>query len=76
MAIGTNFPNMIKAIHTYTARNDNLYNSINQLIADGNFPKIANTLCDDLAELRNIMLLDLCEEEQFMQVVLLELRDS
>lgn len=76
MAIGTDFPKMIRAIHTYAARNDNLHNPINNLIAKGNFPEIANTIYDDLAELGNIMSVEMCEEEQFMQAVLLELRDA
>ena len=76
MAIGTDFPNMLQAIHTYAARNDNLHNPINNLIAEGNFPQIATTLCNDLAELENIMPVDMGDEEQFMRAVLLELRDS
>ena len=76
MAIGTDFPKMIRAIHTYAARNDNLHNPINNLIAEGNFPEIANTIYDDLAELGNIMSVEMCEEEQFMRAVLLELRDA
>lgn len=42
MVIGTDFSRMIQAIHTYAARNDNL--PINNLIAAGNFPEIANTI--------------------------------
>lgn len=76
MAIGTDFPRMIRAIHTYAARNDNLHNPINNLIAQGNFPEIANTIYDDLAELGNIMSVEMFEEEQFMRAVLLELRDA
>ena len=76
MAIGTDFSMMIPAIHTYVARNDNLHNFINNLIVDGNFPEIANTIYNDFAELGIIMPVEMCEEEQFMQAVLLELRDS
>ena len=76
MAIGTDFPNMLQAIHTYAARNDNLHNPLNNLIAEGNFPQIATTLFTDLAELGNIMPVDMGDEEQFMRAVLLELRDS
>lgn len=75
MAIGTEFSNMIRAIHTYAARNHNLHNPINNLVAEGNFPEIANTICDDLAELGNIMPIEMCDKEQFMWAVLLELRD-
>ena len=76
MAIGTDFPKMLQAIHTYAARNDNLHNPINNLIAEGNFPQNATTLCDDLAELGNIMPVDMGDEKKFMRAVLLELRDS
>ena len=75
MAIGKDFPNMIQAIHIYAARNDIPQNPINHLNADGNFPKIANFVYDDLTELENIMPVDLCEEDQFMRAVLLKLRD-
>lgn len=60
MAIGTDFSRMIQAIHTYAARNDNLQNPINNLIADGNFPEIANTIYNDLAEIGNIMPVEMC----------------
>lgn len=76
MAIGTDFPRMIQAIHTYAARNDNLHNAINNLIAVENFPEIANTIYADLAELGHIMPVEMFEEEQVMWAVLLELRDA
>ena len=76
MAIGTDFPKMLQAIHTYAVRNDNLHNPIYNLIAEGNFPQNATTLCDDLAELGNIMPVDMGDEKQFMRAVLLELKDS
>lgn len=76
MAIGTDFPRMIRAIHTYADQKDNLHNPINNLVAQGNFPEIANTIYDDLAELGNIMSVEKCEEEQFMRAVLLKLRDA
>lgn len=76
MAIGTDFPRMIRAIHTYAARNDNLHSPIHNLVAEGNFPEIANTIYDDLAELGNIMSVEMYEEEQYMRAVLLELRDA
>lgn len=75
MAIGTDFSRMIQAIHTHATRNDNLHNPINNLIADGNFPEIANTIYNVLAELGNIMPVEMCEEEQFTRAVLPELRD-
>ena len=76
MIIGTDFPKMTRAIHTYAARNDNLHNPINKLLAQGNSPEIANTIYDDSAELGNIMSVEICEEEQFMRAVLLELRNT
>lgn len=76
MAIGINFSRVIQAIHTYAARNYNPHNPINNLIAAGNFPEIANTIYNDLAELGNIMPAEMCQEEQFMRAVLLELRDA
>lgn len=66
MAIGIDFAKIIWAIHTYTARNDNLHNLINNFIAEENFPKIANIIYNDLAELGNIMSVEMCEKEQCM----------
>lgn len=76
MVIGTDFPRMIRAIHTYATRNDNLHSPINNFVTRGNFPEIANTIHGDLAELGNIMSIEMCEEEQFMRAILLELRDA
>ena len=73
MVIGTDLSLMIQVIHTYAVRNDNLHNPINNLIVDGNFPETVNTLYNDLAELGNIMPVEMCEAEQFMRAVLLEL---
>lgn len=67
-------PNMIQAIDSYAARNNDLHNPINNLIADGNFPKIASTICEGWAELGNIVPADMCEEGQFMRAVPLEFR--
>lgn len=76
MAIGTELSTMIQAIHTYAARNNNVHSPIDNLIAEENFPESAKTIYNDVAELGNIMPVEMYEEEQLMRAVLLELKDS